>query len=260
MRKGISGVLLALVGFSLSFGPAAAADMGAPVYRKAPPPVAVYNWTGCYIGVEGGGQWGNGRSLSLGLNNGVPTRIPAGTLHNDTDLRGGLIGGTVGCNYEVDRWVFGIEGDGSWSDASGTAPTPPPFNPNFNEDLNVHWLATVRGRIGYAVRDNVLLYGTAGGAFADLRVREYDTRDATAFAVETHTFSGWTAGVGLEWGFAPAWSAKFEYLYIDLGRQNYFQTTATGCCTYQSTRLIDNVVRAGINYRFNWGGPVVAKY
>ncbi len=231
-----------------------------PIYRKAPPPVAVYSWTGCYVGVEGGGDWGNGRSISLGTNNGRPTRIPAGTLHNNTDISGGLVGGTLGCNYQINQWVFGIEGDGSWADVSGTAPTPPPFNPHFNETLRKNWLATIRGRVGYAINGNVLLYGTAGGAFAGLRIREYDTTDATMSAVETLTFSGWTAGVGLEWGFAPSWSAKLEYLYVDLGKQNSFQFTTSGCCTYQSTRLIDNVVRAGVNYHFNWASPVVAKY
>src|SRR5581483_10988624 len=131
------------------------------------------------------GDWGNGRSISLGTNNGRPTRIPAGTLHNNTDISGGLVGGRLGCNYQVNQWVFGIEGDGSWADVSGTAPTPPPFNPHFNETLRKNWLATIRGRVGYAINGNVLLYGTAGGAFAGLRIREYDTTDATMSAVET---------------------------------------------------------------------------
>lgn len=190
--------------------------------------------------------------------NGAP-RPTAGLLHNDTDISGGLVGGTLGCNYQVNRWVFGIEGDGSWADVSGTAPTPPPFNTAFRENLQKQWLATVRGRVGYTVKDNVLLYGTAGGAFAGLRINEFDTLSPTS-AVETHTFSGWTAGVGVEWGFAPSWSAKVEYLYLDLGKENYFLFTPSGCCTAQSTRLIDNVVRVGVNYRFNWASPVVARY
>jgi outer membrane immunogenic protein len=255
MRKAnllLSATLMA--GAISGAGAANAADMAI----KAPPPVAVYHWTGCYIGVEGGGQWGNARSVGTGLRNGVRVG-PGGNLKNQTDFDGGLGGGTLGCNYEVNRWVLGIEGDGSWSSISGSSSlVPPVFNPNFREAFGNHWLATVRGRVGYAVREDVLLYGTAGGAFADLRVNEFNVGNVISIT-DTHTFSGWTAGAGVEWGFAPAWSAKVEYLYLDLGAKNYFAFTTAGFIM-QSTHLIDNVVRVGVNYRFNWAGPVVAKY
>jgi outer membrane immunogenic protein len=256
-------VLAAFAIVSVAFaGAAGAADMAV----KAPPApvVAPYSWTGCYIGVEGGGSWGRARSTSNGTNNGVPNGT-AGVVKVESDLSGGLIGGTLGCNYQVDRWVFGIEGDGSWSGETGSSfLIPPTFNNFFKEDISQSWMATIRGRIGYAVTPTVLLYGTAGGAFADLNIHEFNPSAVGGNfigATETHQFSGWTAGAGVEWGFAPHWSAKVEYLYMDLGRQNYFATTATGCCTFQSTHLTDNIVRAGINYRFNWGQPgVVAKY
>jgi outer membrane immunogenic protein len=256
-------VLAAVAVVSISFASAAgAADMAV----KAPPVpvVALYSWTGCYIGVEGGGSWGRARSTSNGTNNGVPNGT-AGVVKVESDLSGGLIGGTLGCNYQVNRWVFGIEGDGSWSGETGSSfLIPPTFVNLFKEDISQSWMTTIRGRIGYAVTPTVLLYGTAGGAFADLNIHEFNPSVVGASfigATETHQFSGWTAGAGVEWGFAPHWSAKVEYLYMDLGRQNYFATTATGCCTFQSTHLTDNIVRAGINYRFNWGQPgVVAKY
>ena len=171
MRNGnllLSATLM--VGTIFGVSVANAADMAV----KAPPPVAVYNWTGCYIGVEGGGQWGTARSVGTGLRNGVRVG-PGGNLNNQTDFDGGLGGGTLGCNYEVNRWVLGIEGDGSWSSISGSSSlVPPVFNPNFREAFGDHWLATVRGRVGYAVKDDMLLYGTAGGAFADLRVNEFN--------------------------------------------------------------------------------------
>jgi outer membrane immunogenic protein len=244
-------------------GAASAADMA----LKAPPaPVVVpYTWTGCYVGIEGGGSWGRSRSVSNGTSNGVDNGT-AGALKTAGDISGGLVGGTLGCNYQWNRWVFGIEGDGSWSDQTGGSNlVTPPFNPNFREDVSQSYIATIRGRIGFTVTPTVLLYGTAGGAFADLKIHEFDPTAAAGTpnsigATETQSFTGWTAGAGVEWGFAPSWSAKFEYLYMDLGSKGFFQNTATGCCTFQSTHLTDNIVRAGINYRFNWGRPVVAKY
>ncbi|QPF88734.1 outer membrane protein [Bradyrhizobium commune] len=243
-------------------GVASAADMAV----KAPPPPAVvpYSWTGCYVGIEGGGSWGRDRAISNGTNNGVANGS-AGVLKTAGDISGGLVGGTLGCNYQWNQWVFGIEGDGSWSGEKGSSNLVPPFVTTFKEDVSQSYIATIRGRIGFAVVPTVLLYGTAGGAFADLRIHEFDPTAAAGSAAaigatETHSYAGWTAGAGVEWGFYPNWSAKFEYLYMDLGSKGFFQTTTTGCCTFQSTHLTDNIVRAGINYRFNWPRPVVAKY
>ena len=197
--------------------------------------------------------------MSNGTNNGVANGT-AGALKNETDLNGGNAGGTLGCNYQSGNWVVGIEGDDSWSNRTGSSNLLAPFSTTFAENINSSWFATVRGRVGYTVGPvgSVLLYGTAGGAFADMRINEFSP--AGIGAAERHTFSGWTAGGGVEWGFAPGWSAKFEYLYADLGHQNYFQTTTTGCCTFQNTHLTDNLFRVGVNYHWNWTGPVVAKY
>jgi outer membrane immunogenic protein len=263
MKRQLGWAIASVITLSVGgFGAASAADMAvkAPAYKA--PPVAVYSWTGCYIGVEGGGSWGRARSVSNGTNNGVGNGT-LGALKTSSDISGGLVGGTLGCNYQVNQWVFGIEGDGSWSDERGSSSLVPPFNTAFNEDISQRWLATIRGRVGWAVTPTVLLYGTAGGAFADLRIHEFNPTGAGGTltgATETHEFSGWTAGGGIEWGFAPNWSAKVEYLYMDLGHHDFFATTATGCCTFQSTHLTDNIVRAGVNYHFNWGGPVVARY
>jgi len=241
-------------------GAATAADMA--VKARPLPVVAAYSWTGCYVGVEGGGSWGRVESTSNGTNNGAPNGT-LGVPKSSSDLTGGLFGGTLGCNYQVNQWVFGIEGDGSWSGEQGSSSLLAPFNTLFKEDVSQSWIATIRGRAGFVVNQKVLLYGTAGGAFADLRIHEFNPTGVGGTltgATETHQYAGWTAGVGVEWGFAPNWSAKVEYLYMDLGRQDFFATTATGCCTFQSTRLTDNIVRAGVNYHFNWAQPVVAKY
>lgn len=249
----------ALIGVSSA---ASAADLPARTYTKAPVMAPMYNWSGCYGGGVAGGEFGRSRTISNGTNNGVPNGT-AGDLKTSTDLGGGTIGGTLGCNYQADHWVFGIEGDASWSSRDGSSNlVSPPFVPTFREDVSGNWFSTIRGRVGYTVGTggSVLLYGTAGGAFADMRIHEFDPTGVTAGATERNTFSGWTAGGGVEWGFAPAWSAKIEYLYADLGHQNYFQTTLTGCCTFQSSHLTDNVVRVGVNYHWNWTAPLVAKY
>jgi outer membrane immunogenic protein len=255
--------VLASALFVGSLGPVMAADMSV----KAPPlpVVAAYNWTGCYVGLEGGGSWGRDRAISNGANNGVLNGT-LGALKAEGDISGGIAGGTIGCNYQVNRWVFGIEGDYSWSGQRGSSRLQsPPFVPTFGEDVSQSYIATIRGRVGWAYTPAFMVYGTAGAAFADLRIHEFDSTAAVgsaAFigATETHQYAGWTVGAGAEWGFAPNWSAKVEYLYMDLGRQDFFANTVTGCCTFQSTRLTDNVVRAGINYRFNLARPVVAKY
>jgi outer membrane immunogenic protein len=243
--------------FVIGSAPALAADIPSGTYTKAPVRPGP-GWTGCYVGVDAGGGFATARSISNGLLNGVPSRSPAGTLKTSTDSNGGLLGGTLGCNYQVNNWVLGVEGDGSWFGNNGTSPLVAPFNSRFTESVRGSWLATVRGRAGFIVGNNILVYGTAGGAFTDLRINESNPNVGNG-AVETHQFSGWTAGVGYEWGFFPNWSAKFEYLYADFGKANYFAIAPTGCCTFQTTHLTDNMVRLGINYRIDWAGPVNGK-
>src|SRR3977135_2465904 len=133
--------LLGSVGLAAMIaGPAMAADM--PL--KAPPPVAIFSWTGCYVGAHVGGKSGRG----------TPT---AGSM----TVSGALGGGQIGCNYQVGTWVFGIEGDGSVVQADGQTNGLFPANPAFRLQTTEHWLATARGRLGYA-QDKWLLYVTGG--------------------------------------------------------------------------------------------------
>src|SRR5258706_14826603 len=130
-----SALVLASMAATLGLGgisAATAADMA--VKARPIPVVAPYSWTGCYVGVEGGGSWGRDRSVSNGTNNGVANGT-LGALKTASDISGGLVGGTLGCNYQVNQWVFGIEGDGSWSDERGSSSLVPPFNTAFNEDI-----------------------------------------------------------------------------------------------------------------------------
>ena len=205
---------------------------------KAPPtPVApAWSWTGFYIGAEGGYGWGTSNQSFTGLGGGTT---------GNYNISGGAGGGTVGFNYQFDpRWVLGLEGDFSASSIKGSTLSSATYGCGTVCTSNVRWYDTFRGRLGYSI-NNVLLYGTGGLAYGRL-----DTSFGTGIpGVVSNDRSGWTAGAGLEYGFAPHWSAKLEYLFVDFKSFNW--TNAGGCAGLNCT-VNDrfNEVRAGINYNF----------
>jgi outer membrane immunogenic protein len=246
--------LLSAVGLIAMATSAAAADLAARPYTKAPPMMvpAVYDWTGGYVGVEGGFGWGHSDQTDPGIAPPAPPtdRVPADGHYS---VRGGLIGGTLGYNWQAGPWVFGLEGDYSWSDIKGhsdvcgpTTVMPHPCGTKLES------FGTFRGRVGYAAgaTGNVLLYATGGLAVGDVHAW-----DALTPASGSEFRAGWTVGAGIEGAFAPNWSAKLEYLYVDLGKAHLFDIVPT---VPETVSFNTNIVRAGINYRF--GGPVVAKY
>ena len=246
MRKNIIlGAVAALV-----LGPTAALAADLPV--KAPPPVVIYDWTGFYNGVAGGGSLGGSNHVDpFGLN----------LTQEGFRVKGGLIGGTLGYNWQVASFVFGFEGDASWVDEYGSHPdNGPSLNAltDFRSFTQENWLATARGRAGYAV-DNLLFYVTGGYAAAGVEAGIKDAVTSATVVSATSTRSGWTGGGGIEWGFLPNWSAKFEWLFVKYQDKGF--VTALGDGSRSAVTLDDNVVRFGINYRFGgYGGPVVARY
>jgi len=253
---------------AIGAAPALAADLPARTYTKAPAVVAapVYNWTGFYIGVNGGGGWGQSRF----------DYSPIGTTTGNYNMSGGLAGGTAGYNWQTGQFVIGAEGDIDWSGLRGTNGNRPTGavggficngpvaagGTGFACGTDNTWLGTVRGRVGIAL-DNVLLFGTAGVAFGDVRARIASDPGFGIFGGATSTQVGWTAGAGVEWGFLPNWSLKGEYRYVDLGSFTCgVQTVAggSGCDPVNTARVPfhANIGLVGINYRF--GGPVIAKY
>jgi outer membrane immunogenic protein len=227
----------------LAASPALAADLPppgpapvAPAYYKTPEP-AYYNWTGVYLGINGGGAFGQSNWTD-----------PIDGSTGNFNVTGFLLGGTLGANYQFGSWVLGIEGDWDWSNVDATT-----FNAScagVGCETRSDWLATVRGRVGYAW-DRVLVYGTGGVAFADVEA------GAGAFPFSSSTQVGWTVGGGVEYAFLPNLTAKVEYLFVDL--QN--QTCAFGNCggggfatpVNTSVSLNENIVRAGLNYKFGGG-------
>ncbi len=220
-------VLLASACLFALAAPASAADLAARPYTKAPVAVAsVYNWTGFYLGIVGGGAW---------------------QADSDPKMKGGFVGGTAGYNWQTGNVVFGLEADGAWADVSASATGPVPGFGVVTASSKTDAMGTVRGRIGYAV-NNVLFYGTGGYAWIDNKLSA-----APGLTISDSKFhSGWTVGAGIEAFFAPQWSVKGEYLYRSLGGETYFSgLVPTGTVNFHT-------VQVGVNYHF--GGPVVAKY
>ena len=181
------------------------------------PMYAPYNWTGFYIGINGGGGFGR-------------SNVAAPFTTGSFDTSGGVVGGTVGYNYQMGQTVFGLEADGDWSNIRGSAPCGALSCETKND-----WLATARGRVGYAF-DRFLPYVTGGAAFGDIKT------NVSGIGSGTDTKAGWTLGGGLEAAIAGPWTAKVEYLYVDLGRG--------GSVLGADSEFRTNLVRAGLNYKF----------
>ena len=225
--KKLGVTLLAVAALTTS---AVAADLPAkaPVY-KAPVAVA-YNWAGFYVGIEGGWGWGRTNHTDL-----TATPFDRGPWSID----GGILGGTVGYNWQMNQFVFGLEGDGSWAHIHKDFPGL--FCATGLCFTDIRALGTARVRAGYAM-NNWLIYATGGAAVASVRAGIYG---CAVSCIGDTTRWGWTAGGGLEWGFAPNWSAKIEYLFVDLGNKvNY--TTGFDNTVSAST----SIVRGGINFHF----------
>ena len=147
------------------------------------------------------------------------------------NVGGGLVGGTVGYNYQIQHFVLGVEGDADWSGIRGSSG---------GASTSDSWLSTVRGRVGYAA-DRFMPYITGGGAFGNVNA------SAPGLAGGSATNAGWTLGAGLEFAIAGNWTAKAEYLYVSLGRFN----CGVGCgAATDNVSFNTNLIRGGINYRF----------
>jgi len=246
-------LLLATVGVVAMATTASAADLPARMPVKAPAYVApLYNWTGFYIGGHVG--WARvdlGQTLLTAVG-----PFAAGTSLGGSD-DGFTYGGQIGFNYQVGAWVFGIEGELSGVDigASGTATGVVLGVPvTINGSTGVDWIASVTGRVGYAFgpMGNVLVYGKGGIAWMDWSACASGVIGGVAFAAGCGggTETGWTLGAGLEWGFAPNWSAKIEYQYYDFGDQRVGFVGGPLAGTAINTDLSTQSVKIGVNYRF----------
>jgi outer membrane immunogenic protein len=263
MRKFILGILIALTGATC----ATAADL----YVKAPVMAPAYNWTGFYIGGNVGGAWGNFdpttstifspvgyfAASSVAAINGVGIQSS-----NPSGFTGGF---EAGYNWQSGNYVFGVEGDIEALSLSSSAsngavyPCCAPTSFTVTSNISTSWLATVRGRLGYAA-NNWLFFVTGGAAFTDLR-GNFAFSDTFANAAESASFSdtktGYTVGGGVEAGLWGNWSVKAEYLYANFGTVSATSTNLTttigafpASAFTHSFDLKTSIARAALNYRF----------
>lgn len=280
---------------------ASAADLPAQTYTKAPVmPVAVFTWTGFYVGGNVGAEWSNGATSIVSVPTFASTTLsPFGIseLNNATAGGTGVLssgsraafigGGQIGYNYQVRNYVVGIEADIQGLDRNSstvsTVTSLPTTFPGVNSvstltaQKSVDYLGTVRGRFGALVAPAFLVYGTGGLAYGRVNsavaiaqqaaVPFQDIGPTASGGNLSQTRAGWTAGVGGEWMFASTWSAKVEYLHYDLGTVNYGAGTRTGSSF--GTPLFTHVSTASTRFsgdivrvgiNYHFSGPVVAKY
>lgn len=244
---------------------ASAADLPARGYSKAPAavPVVTYNWTGCYIGGNVGGGWAKTEQTRIGLVDG--TVLPAQDYGSDNGSSF-IGGGQIGCDYKFGgNWVVGLQGMFDFGKKNAHHIIPP--FPTFSTADSTKNIYTATARIGYLFAPQVLAYVKGGGAWTQTD-SVVTIPSAANFLSETalnNNRSGWTVGGGVEWMFAPSWSVFSEYNFMDFGRKNISYIpgplTAPGSVgDLMSTRLTAQTALVGVNYKFNFGSPVVARY
>ena len=268
---------------------ASAADM-APRYTKAPPVmVEVWNWTGFYIGGNAGYSWGRSDSTVNYFNTATGAAIvpPPGSITGARfDMNGAIAGGQVGYNWQTGSWVWGVEADAQWSDEKGRANLlcsstiiggpclpgltflpPGATGTTLALDQKLEWFGTARLRGGWLASPRVLLYVTGGLAYGEIKTTAslagFNGNGIAVASIGSNsdTRVGWTVGAGIEGMITQNWTAKLEYLYMDLGGFNagtYTLAPASPIGARVDSDFRDHILRAGINYKF--GGPVVARY
>jgi len=224
-----------------------------PSYQPAPAPVPIpFTWTGCYIGGHVGGGWGTKTWSDLAGDD-----FSDNASYNVNGIVGGVQGG---CDYQFmgpwfgSPWVVGIEGKWTWTDMKGSGALPfEAVTENSIFDTKVHWIATLTGRLGLAAFERGLIYVKGGGAWArerhTLTEVEVDTLERASVSLDVSR-TGWTIGTGIEWAFAPNWSAKLEYNYLDFGSKDVFFFPLAENQSSVDQRI--HTFTVGLNYRFNW--------
>jgi opacity protein-like surface antigen len=254
MRRAFLGMISA-VASSLAVQ-ASAADLPARVYPAAPAavPSPLYDWSGFYIGINGGG--GSAHNCWNLVADAFGDLPGSEGCH---DATGGTVGGQIGYRWQSADWVFGVEGQGNWADFSGSNVSNL-FAPDFNRS-RVDGFGLITGQVGYAL-NNVLFYVKGGVAVTGNKYDAFSGADGSTLGSASETRWGGTIGLGAEFAFAQNWSLGAEYNHLFMGSHNINLTDPTGALL--ETESIKQDVDIGLvrlNYRFGgWGGPITARY
>jgi outer membrane immunogenic protein len=248
MRKILLGAM-GLAAVSMT-APASAADLAARPYTKAPPPMvaAIYDWTGFYLGLNGGGGWAHKCWTDTFIVN---------VSEGCHDASGGMVGGQLGYRWQAANWVFGLEAQGDWADFKGSNTSL--FLLGVTNQTRIDAFGLFTGQVGYAW-NNFLWYFKGGAAVANDKYRGITTATGIAFDNVNSARWGGTVGTGIEFGFAPNWSVAFEYDHLFMGTST-LNFTAVGTNLFSRTDSIkQDVDMATVRVNYRWGGPVIAKY
>ncbi|MBR0774972.1 outer membrane beta-barrel protein [Bradyrhizobium diazoefficiens] len=236
--------------------PASAADLAARPYTKAPPPVvaSVYDWTGFYIGANGG--WGRSHGC-------VDFVTAAGAFADAcADRSGGLVGGQVGYRWQTNQFVFGLEAQGDWADIKNTRVTL--LDPAVSTTGKTDGIGLFTGQIGWAWNAS-LFYLKGGAAVTHNRFDIFNNITGVGLASAGHTRWGGALGVGWEYGFTPNWTFGVEYDHLWMGRSNaaFAGVVLPGGATLLGSGVSQDIdmITLRLNYKFGgYGLPVAAKY
>ena len=245
--------LLSTLGVVAMAAPAVAADLPARTYTAPPPMVAIYDWTGFYIGGNGG--WASSHNCwSI-----VPL---AGTAFADgcNDRSGGVLGGQIGYRWQASQWVFGLEAQGDWANLRGSRISI--LNPAFTTGTRVNGIGLFTGQIGYAW-NAALLYLKGGAAVTDNSAFINTTIGGVGIVSASSTRWGGALGLGFEYGFSPNWTAGLEYDHLFMGTSNNTFACTVLCAQFLNNRISQDVdmVTLRFNYKFGgYGAPVAARY
>lgn len=237
-------------------GAAAAADLPTQKTGPLPPAAPIYDWTGSYFGIQGGWIGGGRTTIDHGPND--PLVGVTGPEVNPFSIDSGLFGVTDGYNWQAGSVVYGLESDTSFAAAYSRQSLVAPFPSSYSDKVGLLSLSTERGRLGYLVQPNALLYATGGVALADEKFEQTATNGVTE--AQTKYAWGYALGAGVEWKFTPSLSLKAEYLYVGLAEQSFLNPAhASGGANFLSDNKVttsDNIVRVGLNYRFDLFGAL----
>ena len=256
--------LLGAIAVVAMAAPAVAADLAAQPYTKAPAPVvmAAYDWSGFYIGANGGGAWSR-KCWDLSpqtINLFVIPPFTIGGPEGCHDATGATAGGQVGYRWQAGAFVFGLEAQGNWADLTGSNPSFIPFFAATSNRTRLDAMGLFTGQVGYSWT-NFLVYVKGGAAVTSDKYEGFTTATGVVFDRATETRWGGVVGVGGEYSFTRNWSFALEYDHLFMGSRDVSFYAVTAPFAFSRTERIRqdvDMVTARINYRF--GGPVVAKY